>query len=61
MKKGIQPDDYYGYCDAQVGFYDKWYRHNREDDGRLYDEGWQRAKQEGLVPDNTIFIDGQGW
>lgn len=35
-----------GARDAKAGFYDKWYRHNRVDDGAAYDAGWTMNKDE---------------
>lgn len=32
-----------GANDAKAGYYDKWYRWNRSDDGAAYDEGWKSA------------------
>ena len=32
-------DIHMGYADRIVGYYDKWYRYNRMDDGNAYDEG----------------------
>ena len=35
-----------GARDVKAGFYDKWYRHNRVDDGAAYDAGWEMNKDE---------------
>lgn len=32
-----------GFRDRMVGYYDKWYRYNRSDEGRAYDLGVKRA------------------
>ena len=42
-------DAYWGFKDASVGYYDKWYRYNRSDNGRRYDEGVQEAIKQGAV------------
>lgn len=37
-------DIQYGYEQRAVGYYDKWYRYNRADEGRAYDMGcWVAA------------------
>ena len=36
----------YGYDERMVGYYDKWYRYNRADEGRAYDIGVRRATEE---------------
>lgn len=36
-------DIQYGYEQRAVGYYDKWYRYNRADDGRAYDLGCRLA------------------
>ena len=35
-----------GARDAKAGFYDKWYRHNRVDEGAAYEAGWTANKDE---------------
>ena len=40
-----------GYRDRKAGYYDKWYRYNRPDDGAAYDAGCVKAVNEGNVPD----------
>lgn len=47
-----------GKRDAAAGYYDKWYRYNRKDNGEEYDAGWQAARKENLVPDDITFIPG---
>ena len=39
-----------GYKDRSVGYYDKWYRYNRADEGRAYDIGVQLALKEKKCP-----------
>lgn len=39
----IQKDRKHGFADRMSGFYDKWYRYNRKDNGKAYDEGVQEA------------------
>ena len=34
----MKTDYEFGQRDAKVGVYDKWYRYNRRDDGRDYDD-----------------------
>lgn len=36
----IEHDYHKGMDDCRNGIYDKWFRYNRKDDGRAYDEGW---------------------
>lgn len=36
-------DEAQGYRDRIAGYYDKWYRYNRPDDGAAYDAGCVRA------------------
>lgn len=46
-----------GYKDRLSGFYDKWYRYNRLDDGAAYDEGCKKAVDSGRCPDNFTLIE----
>lgn len=39
-------DEQRGYADRITGYYDKWYRYHRSDDGAAYDRGVQRAIRE---------------
>ncbi len=43
-----------GALDAQAGFYDKWYRYNRNDDGAAYDAGIRSVTHDGLTIIETI-------
>jgi hypothetical protein len=36
-----------GYRDRTAGYYDKWYRYNRTDDGAAYDAGVKAAIDSG--------------
>lgn len=45
MKKIAQQDYAIGQADCKQGYYDKWYRHNRKDDGLAYDLGWMHANE----------------
>ena len=36
-------DEAAGYRDRKAGYYDKWYRYNRDDNGAAYDKGCVRA------------------
>lgn len=44
-----------GESDKKAGFYDKWYRYNRLDDGKAYDEGFNSV--ECFVPDGVQIIE----
>ena len=45
----------YGYEERAVGYYDKWYRYNRADEGRAYDMGVRLAADtEGCKDDFQI-------
>ena len=46
-----------GYRDATGGFYDKWYRHNRKDEGKAYDAGYQYAKKIGTAKKEQSVIE----
>jgi len=35
----VKTDYQFGFENAKVGVYDKWYRYNRRDEGKEYDEG----------------------
>jgi len=35
-----------GYKERKAGYYDKWYRYNRMDDGAAYDDGVKMAIDE---------------
>lgn len=49
-----------GYRDATGGFYDKWYRHNRKDEGKAYDAGYQYARQIGTAKRDQYIIECTG-
>jgi hypothetical protein len=49
-----------GKRDRLAGYYDKWYRYNREDDGAEYDRGCVEAVNTGLCPDRFTLIDTNG-
>lgn len=40
MMQTFERDVYAGRRDAETGYYDMWYCHNREDGGAAYDAGW---------------------
>ena len=47
-----------GYRDRMVGYYDKWYRYNRADEGRAYDLGVRKAVEtEGCADGMRIIED----
>jgi len=53
-------DEQRGYSDRRAGFYDKWYRYNRADDGAAYDKGCVRATN-GKCPEYfTLISSGTG-
>lgn len=39
----IEKDKKAGYNDRMSGYYDKWYRYNRSDNGKAYEEGQMAA------------------
>jgi len=43
-----------GKRDRKAGYYDKWYRWNRSDNGYAYDEGTKDAVLEGCGEDFSI-------
>ena len=43
VKSNYESDKQRGYKDRVSGYYDKWYRYNRLDDGAAYDEGQRMA------------------
>lgn len=45
-------DETRGYKDRMAGYYDKWYRYNRKDDGASYDKGCVKAVNSGKCPDH---------
>ena len=46
-----------GKKERMAGYYDKWYRYNRYDDGNAYDQGCLEAVNSGKAPDNCIIIE----
>ena len=50
-------DEAAGYRDRKAGYYDKWYRYNRDDNGAAYDKGCVRAVNEGKCPDDFCLIE----
>lgn len=53
--KTASKDVEFGYRDRMVGYYDKWYRYNRADEGRAYDLGVRRAAcTNGCEPEMRI-------
>lgn len=50
-------DENAGYNDRIAGFYDKWYRYNRVDNGAAYDKGCIKAVNSGKIKtDNFTLI-----
>ena len=50
-------DEKRGYSDRIAGFYDKWFRYNRNDEGAAYDRGCVRAVNTGKCPDYFTLIE----
>jgi len=46
-----------GRQDRLAGFYDKWYRYNRPDDGAEYDRGCSDAVNTGRCPEHFTLIE----
>ena len=46
-----------GYADRLAGYYDKWYRYNRSDDGAEYDRGCVKAVSTGKCPDSFTLVE----
>jgi len=60
-KTEFKSDETKGYLDRIAGFYDKWYRYNRNDDGAAYDAGCRRAISSGKVKtDSFTLIEASG-
>jgi hypothetical protein len=53
-------DEMRGYNDRLAGFYDKWYRYNRLDDGAAYDKGCVKAVDSGKCKEAFTLIDVEG-
>ena len=49
-----------GYRDRVHGFYDKWYRYNRADDGAEYDRGCVYAINCGDAAESVQIIEADG-
>jgi len=57
MDKIEKLDEKRGYSDRKAGFYDKWFRYNRPDDGASYDIGCKKAVETGKCPDYFTLIE----
>lgn len=55
--KTAQKDIERGYKDRMVGYYDKWYRYSRFDEGRAYDLGIKFALEQNDCPDEMHIIE----
>lgn len=54
-------DEARGMKDRLAGYYDKWYRYNRADDGAAYDAGCVKAVNSGKCPvDRFTLIEANG-
>ncbi len=51
-----ESDEQKGYKERMAGYYDKWYRYNRKDDGAEYDRGVKRAVDSGRCQDSVTII-----
>ena len=49
-------DEARGYRDRKAGYYDKWFRYNRADEGAAYDAGCVRAVNTGKCPEYFTLI-----
>ena len=49
-RKTARHDIENGYKERNVGYYDKWYRYCRADEGRAYDKGVRLAIDSGKAP-----------
>lgn len=52
QEETAKKDEAAGYRDRKAGYYDKWYRYNRADNGAAYDSGCVRAVNEGKCADD---------
>ena len=50
-------DEQRGYKDRLAGYYDKWYRYNRPDDGAEYDKGCVKAVESGKCKEGFTLIE----
>lgn len=55
--KTVQKDIERGYKDRMVGYYDKWCRYSRIDEGRAYDLGVKFALEQNDCPDEMHIIE----
>jgi len=46
-----------GKRERMVGYYDKWYRYNRQDDGAAYDDGVKAAIASGKAKQDVVIIE----
>ena len=53
-------DEKRGYDERMAGYYDKWYRYNRHDNGAAYDKGVARAANGGKCMGDMIIIPCMG-
>jgi hypothetical protein len=59
-KNTVKIDVEKGYADRMVGYYDKWYRYSREDNGKAYDKGVELATKEDECSEEVTFIPSLG-
>lgn len=52
----FEKDKERGYQDRLAGYYDKWYRYNRLDEGLAYDAGQKKAVESKLPLPEVQFI-----
>ena len=52
----IAKDRMAGFQDRMMGYYDSWYKTNRKDGGKAYDEGVAKAKEDPNCCESCITI-----
>ena len=57
QEETAKKDEAAGYRDRMAGYYDKWYRYNRNDNGAAYDRGAVRATREPKCPEEFHIIE----
>ena len=55
-RKTAEHDIRNGYNERKIGYYDKWYRYSRADEGRAYDEGVKLATESAECADEMQII-----
>lgn len=47
-----------GRMDRRYGMYNEWYRQNRDDGGKAYDQGCKDVEREPHIPDEVVTVYG---